>query len=180
MPMIPLRTILLFPTRVLRTCLRPTSPQRGLTLATILTSCSRLRLVAAVSPPITVTHVGVAQVGKCSSTAAIGLMARIAVSLRLLWTAIRPVPARSLALACCISPPKGVWGIFSPPPTMLVEKSQLCCPAVPIGKKLFRGTGLGGSFSKAPQETKAYEKNWFPLRADCLCRKLQAGYPKRF
>ena len=49
-----------------------------------LMSCSPPRLVVAVSPPITVTLVGVAQVGGCSDAAVVGMMGRYAVCLRLL------------------------------------------------------------------------------------------------
>ena len=71
-------------------------------------SCSPPRLVAAVSPPITVTLVGVAQVGGCSGAAVVGLMGRYAVCLRLFWAPLRLIPTRTLALACFISPPEAV------------------------------------------------------------------------
>lgn len=81
--------------------------QEGLTLAVILMSCSRLPQVAVAKRPTIVTLVGLLLVGAAYNTAVITTVARIVVSLRLVWTLTHPC-TRTLGRACFISPPKGV------------------------------------------------------------------------
>ena len=66
-------------------------------------------LEAVASLPTTVTLAGLTQVGGLSGSVAVGLIIRFAVCLRLILAVIRPILARTLAIACFISHNKEVF-----------------------------------------------------------------------